>query len=85
MHIEKNIGRVFKATGNLEPSSRCVLLHHLLNRPVSPDYYLFVITSDRTGELQIDCEGWKSDGVVLVSLSQIGRQQEAMLLMPVHS
>jgi hypothetical protein len=85
MHIERNIGRVFKAAGNLEPSNRCVLLHHLLSCPIPPDYYLFVVTSDRTGQLQIDCEGWKSDGVVLVSLSQIGTQQEAMLLMPVHS
>ena len=84
-HVERNIGRVFKATGNLDPSGRCVLLHHLLSRPVSPDYYLFVVASDRTGELQIDSEGWKSDSVILVSLSQIGGQQEAMLLMPVHS
>jgi hypothetical protein len=84
-HIERNIGRVFEAMGNLEPSGRCVLLHHLLSRPVSPDYYLFVVTSERTGELQIDSEGWKSDGVMLVSLSQFGGQQEAMLLMPVHS
>ena len=84
-HIERNIGRVFKAARNVEPSRRCVLLHHLLSRPAIPDYYLFVVTSDRTGELQIDSEGWKSDGVMLVSLSQFGGQQEGMLLMPMHS
>ena len=84
-HIERNIGRVFTGTGNLESSSRCVLLHHLLSSPVFPDYHLFVVTSDRTGGLQIDSECWKSDGVILVSLSQFGGKQEAMLLMPVHS
>ena len=38
-----------------------------------------------TGELAIEQEGWKSDGVVLVSLRQIADRQEAMLLMPIHS
>ena len=52
-HIERNIGRVFEASGSLDPSSSCILLHHLLSRPVLPDYYLFAVTSDRTGELQI--------------------------------
>ncbi len=72
-HIERNIGRVFEASRALWTRQvRCILLHHLLSRPVSPDYYLFAVTSDRTGELQIDREGWKSDSVVLVSLSQVG-------------
>ena len=84
-HIERNIGRVFETSGPLDPSSSCILLHHLLTRPVSPDYYLFAVTSDRSGELQVDQSGWKSDSVVLVSLSQVGEQQEAMLLMPIHS
>ena len=84
-HIERNIGRVFEASGPLDPSSSCILLHHLLTRPISPDYYLFAVTSDRTGELQVDQSGWKSDSVVLVSLSQVEQQQEAMLLMPIHS
>jgi hypothetical protein len=35
--------------------------------------------------LQIDGSGWKSDGVVLVSLSEVRDQQEAMLLMLPHS
>ena len=84
-HIERNIGRVFEASGPLDPSSSCILLHHLLSRPVLPDYYLFTVTSDRMGELQIDQSGWKSDSVVLVSLSQAAQQQEAMLFMPIHS
>jgi hypothetical protein len=69
----------------VEPSTRCILLHHLLSQPAVPDYYLFVVDSGRTGELVIEHEGWKSDGVVLVSLSQMGNRQEAMLLMRIHS
>jgi len=82
--IERNIGRVFESAGRLDQDSRNLLLHHLSNGPEPPDYYLFAITSDRTGELQIDRNGWKSDGVVLLSLSQVREQQEAMVLMPAH-
>ena len=84
-HIEGNIGRVFESAGLRERGSRCLLLHHLLIRPHPPDYYLFVVGSERTGELRIDHGGWKSDGVVLLSLSEFREQQEAMLLMPAHS
>lgn len=49
-----------------------------------PDYYLFRVTSDDTGVLEIDHTGWRSDGVVLLSLSQFREQQEAMLLVPIH-
>jgi hypothetical protein len=84
-HVERNIGRVFEARSSVQPSTRCILVHHLLNQPTVPDYYLFVVDSGRTGELVIEHEGWKSDGVVLVSLSQTGNRQEAMLLMPIHS
>ncbi len=85
-HIEANIGRVFESAGlGLSGrGSRCLLLHHLLSRPQPPDYYLFAVMSESTGELQIDLSGWKSDGVVLLSLSQFREQQEAMLLMPVY-
>jgi hypothetical protein len=83
--IERNIGRVFESAWPLKHSGGSLLLPHLLNGPVRPDYYLFAVTSDRTGELRMDLSGWKSDGVVLVSLSQFRDQQEAMLLMPPHS
>ena len=83
-HIEVNIGRVFQSAGLPDGDSCRLLLHHRLVRPQSPDYYLFRVTADETGELEIDCGGWKSEGVVVVSLSQFHEQQEAMLLMPVH-
>jgi hypothetical protein len=90
-HIEGNIGRVFESTGlqegdRLRPlGCRRLLLHHLLCRPAPPDYFLFAVTSERTGELRMDRSGWKSDGVVLLGLSEFREQQEAMLLMPAHS
>jgi hypothetical protein len=57
----------------------------MLSNLASPNCFLFAITSERAGELHIDMDGWKSDGVRLISLSQFAAQQEAMLLMPVYS
>src|SRR5207249_2355158 len=83
--IERNIGRVFQCTGDLQDNRASLLLHHLLDGPVSPDYFLFAVTSDRTGILPVGWYGWKSAGVLLLSLSQFNQQQEAILLMPAHS
>ena len=83
-HIEANIGRVFESAGFPDGDARCLLLHHRLTRPQLPHYFLFRVTSDETGELQFDHSGWKSDGVVLLSLSEFREQQEAMLLIPIH-
>ena len=83
-HIEANIGRVFESAGFRDGSSPCLLLHHLLSRPLPPDYYLFRVTSEDTGMLEVDRAGWRSDAVVLLSLSQFREQQEAMLLVPIH-
>ena len=83
-HIEANIGRVFKFAGFRDRGNPCLLLHHLLSRPLQPDYYLFRVTSEDTGMLEVDRAGWRSDAVVLLSLSQFREQQEAMLLVPVY-
>jgi hypothetical protein len=83
--IERNVGRVFQCTGDLRSTGACLMFHHLLERPVAPDYFLFTVTSERTGFLPVGWYGWKSDGVLLVALSQIQQRQEAMLLMPAHS
>jgi hypothetical protein len=82
--VELNIGRTFESAGFRDRNSSCLLLHHVLSWPQPPDYYLFRVTSDCTGELEIDRSGWKSDGVVLISLSQFHERQEAMLLIPIH-
>ena len=83
-HIEANFGRAFESAGFRDGASPCLLLHHRLSRPVQPDYYLFRVISEDTGVLEVDRAGWKSDAVVLLSLSQFREQQEAMLLVPVH-
>jgi hypothetical protein len=83
-HVERNIGRVFESPGIPDPSG-CLLLHHFLDGVRVPDYYLFTVTADRAGELRIDQAGWKSDGVVLVAMSEFREQQESMLLMPPHA
>jgi hypothetical protein len=84
-HIEANIGRMFESARLRNPDSSCLLLHHLFSRSQLPDYYLFRVTSDVNGLVNIDRNGWKSDSVILVSLSQFREQQEALLLMPVYS
>jgi hypothetical protein len=83
--IERNIGRVFESGHPTETEQRYLLLHHISSPPAFPDCFLFVVTSDRTGELSIDVDDWKSDAVTLISLSQEDGRQEALLLMPVHS
>jgi len=49
--IEQNIGRVFESGNPVEPKQRCLLLHHISSLPAFPDYFLFAVTSDRTGQL----------------------------------
>lgn len=84
--VERNIGRVFQCSGELDGPERRLLFHHLLAKPpLIPDFFLFVVTSRSAGLLSIDSETWKSDGVVLFALSQSGDSQEALLLMPGHS
>jgi hypothetical protein len=83
--IERNIGRVFQCTGDLEAERPKLLFQHLSDGPLSPDYFLFAVRSDRTGILPVGLYSWKSDGVLLFSMSQVNQQQEAMLLMPAHS
>ena len=81
-HIEANIGRVFQAGRLPDGDHPCLLLHHVVSPLQSPNYHLFRVTSDCTGVLEIGCSGWKSDGVILLSLSEFHEGQEAMLLMP---
>src|SRR5437870_4925382 len=84
--IERNIGRVFHCTGDLEARNPKLIFHRISDGPSLPDYFLFAVTSGKAGgRLPIGWCGWKSDGVLLLSLSQFKQDQEALLLMPANS
>jgi hypothetical protein len=83
--VERNIGRVFQCSAELDEPVHKLVFHHLLAKPQAPDFFMFVVTSRCAGLLSIESEHWKSDGVVLFSLSQSEESHEAILLMPGHS
>ncbi len=83
--VERNLGRVFHCICHLDRNSPNLVFHHLAAEPMSPDYFLFAVNSNRTGVLPISTDGWKSDDVLVVSFSQFHQKQEAILLMPARS
>lgn len=62
-----------------------ILFKRMLNGPQRPDFYLFVVTSEGTGRLDVTSPGWIADAVQVVALSSAGDQHEVMLLMPPYS
>ena len=62
-----------------------VLFKRMLTDPERPDLYLFVVTAERTGYIDIGSDSWKEDPVQVVSCSEDQDQQEIMLLMPAYS
>ena len=62
-----------------------ILFKRMLSGPERPDFYLFVVTAEHTGRLDIGSSCWKADPVQVVSVSENADQQEAMLLMPAYS
>ena len=83
--IERNIGRVFQCSAELDGTVPKLIFHHLLDKPQPPDFFMFAVTSKCTGLLPIDSEHWKAGGVLLFALSQSREFQEAIFLMPPHS
>jgi hypothetical protein len=61
-----------------------ILFRRMLSGPERPDFYLFVVTAEDMGRLDIR-SSWKADSVQVVALSEHDDQQEAMLLMPAYS
>ena len=59
-----------------------VLFKRLLPAPQQPDYLLVVARSPEVGHVDIASREWRSEGTMLISFSECGGQQEAMLLMP---
>jgi len=59
-----------------------VLFERMLPKLRQPDYFLVVARSSEVGHLDVGSPAWKSDGTILISLSEFRDQQEVMLLMP---
>ena len=83
--VERNIGRIFQCSAELDRTVHKLVFHHLLDKPQAPDFFMFAVTSRCTGLLSIESDHWKSDGVVLFAVSEFEESQEAILLMPGHS
>ena len=83
--VERNIGRVFQCSAELDGTAHKLVFHHLLDKPQAPDFFMFAVTSRCAGLLSIRSEHWKSDGVLLFAMSESTESQEAILLMPGHS
>ncbi|MGD1082648.1 MAG: hypothetical protein ABR881_30405 [Candidatus Sulfotelmatobacter sp.] len=62
-----------------------ILFNRLLNAPAKPDVFLVVVRPQLVGKLAIGRTDWRSAGTWLISFSECGDQQEAMLLMPALS
>ena len=62
-----------------------ILFQTVLTHPVRPDAYLFVVTPEKMGRMDIGSPFWTAAGVEVVSFSEDSDQQQAMLLMPAYS
>lgn len=62
-----------------------ILFERMLPAPRVPDYFLVVVKAAEVGRLDAGSRAWRSEGTLLISLSECRQQQEAMLLMPVGS
>src|SRR6266850_3534858 len=70
--VERNIGRVFRCSADLDGVVHKLVFHHLLDKPQAPDFFMFTVTSRCTGRLSIESEHWKSEGVCLFAVSECG-------------
>jgi len=80
------VGRVF------ECSDPCVwqgenklLFRRVLPKTEKPDAFLVVVRPELNGVLAIGSSDWRSTDTWLISFSEGGDRQEAMLLMPLYS
>ena len=59
-----------------------LLFKRILPRPERPEMFLVVLRPVLTGKLNIGNSGWRCQESWLLSFSECGEQQEAMLLLP---
>ena len=86
-HPSRGLNRVFECgEAQQRPGGwNQVLFKRKLTAPERPDLYLFVVTTEGTGYIDVGSTSCKADAVQVVSCSEDGGQQEVMLLMPAYS
>lgn len=79
------IGRVFEcADPCVWNGDNKLLFRRLLSRPQTPDSFLVVVRTALNGKLIIGNSAWRCPDSWLLSFSECGSQQEAMLLLPAY-
>lgn len=77
------IGRVFEcADPCIWRGENKLLFNRVLRTPQKPDAFLVVVRPELTGRLILGGNLWRSSDSWLISFSESGNQQEAMLLLP---
>jgi len=85
-HLSSMINRVFEcAAPSVCGGCNKLLFKRVLPARKRPDQFLVVAGSDVTGRLLVGTPGWRSADTWLLSFSECGTHQEAMLLMTVDS
>lgn len=74
------VGRIFQCSPPRQFAGRMHLLFERRTHETTPDAYLVTIRSSEHGTIQFGKPGWKSGGVVPISISLRGLRYEAMLL-----
>ncbi|MFZ0333767.1 MAG: hypothetical protein WAN10_01315 [Candidatus Acidiferrales bacterium] len=82
-HLLAMIHRVFEcAEPCIWEGQNKILFKRMLSVPQPPDYFLVAVKASEVGRLDVGSPAWRSEGTLLISLSECQGQQEAMLLMP---
>ena len=77
----RSLGKTFACSGPTQFGGRTHLLFVRMERATPPDAYLVTLNSADHGSIKFDERGWRSSGVIPVSISLRGSKYEAMLLM----
>jgi hypothetical protein len=84
-HPGRMIGRVFDcAEPCIWKGDNKLLFQCILPKPEKPDRYLVVVRAALHGKLNIGYRDWRCPESWLLSFSECGDQQEAMLLLPAN-
>ena len=79
------IGRVFEcAEPCVRQGENKLLFQRILGKPEKPDAFLVVVRPELNGVLVVGSADWRSSDSWLISFSECGDKQEAMLLMPIY-